>query len=245
MGRLLVVLICLLSFSSLSCAGDWKVIDRHTLRFEGSIKIDDISKFNVLFTEDIKTLIVTSGGGDVLAAIPIAESMQRQHVDIVVDGICASSCANYFFIAANKKKVTQESLLLFHGGITPMLENKGKMVEEMTNAGAGPEQIESYFKAWQDGAAKEHALYNKAGVDMALLDYSHRVTNEDYDFWAPPLATLENLGVKDITEFWYPASDEVMTVLAMKIRHKYGKNKSSNSTRMSILSGDIEQWTAQ
>lgn len=241
MGRLLLVLICLLVFPRFSCAGKWAVIDTHTLRFEGSINIDDISNFNELFTKDIETIVVTSGGGDVLAAIPIAEKMQRQHIDIVVNGICASSCANYFFIASKRKKVAQESLLLFHGGITPMIENKGQMVEQMTSAGFPPEQIGSYLKSWQEGAEKERALYKKAGVDMALLEYSHRVTNGAYDFWAPPLATLKKLGVKDITEFWYPASDETMKVLVDAIVQKYGKKDSSSSTGMSVVSGDVEE----
>lgn len=241
MGRLFVVLLWGLVFANLSCAGEWTVTDAHTLRFEGSVKSADIFKFDELFTQDIKTLIVNSGGGDVLAAIPIAERIQKQQVDIVVEGLCASSCANYFFIAAKKKKVGRESLLLFHGGIAPMLENRGQLVEGLSDAGLPPTQIDFYLKAWEEGAAKERLLYQKAGVDMTLLDYSHRVTNGDYDFWAPPPATLQNLGVKDIVEFHYPATDEAMKVLADKIRHNYSRKQSSKREGLRIISGDIRQ----
>ena len=242
MSRLFLSLMWFLALYSLSFAGEWTVKDKHTLRFEGHIERNDIPKFNELVSKDIKTIIVNCGGGDVLAAIPIAERIQSQKIDIIVDGICASSCANYFFIAANNKKVPKGSLFLLHGGITPMLEHKDQMVEYITKAGGTPEQIESYLKAWYDGAKKERDIYEKAGVDISLLEYSYRATNGKYDFWAPPLATLKKLGVKNIIEFWYPTSDEEMNALSNKLRNEYAKKYTIHSSHLNIMGGDIDQY---
>lgn len=224
-----------------SFAGEWSTIDNHTLRFEGSVEISDISSFQEHVSDDIKTIILNCGGGNVLGAIPIAERIQRQHIDIIVDGICASSCANYFFIAANNKKVLEGSLVLFHGGITPLLEQEGKIAEEMTKAGATKAQIESQTKDLHEGAIKERAIYKKAGVDMSLLEYSHRTTNGKYNFWAPPLETLKQLGVRNVTEFWYPGSDVEINALANKLRSEFAKKYSKPPKHLKVLGGGIVQ----
>lgn len=241
MKRLLVTII-LLACSSISFAGEWTIVDKGTMRFEGYIEEDDIARFNEIVNENINTLIVRSGGGDVLAAIPIAEKIQRKKMDIVVDGLCVSSCADYFFIAAKRKKVSLNSLVLLHGGITAKLEHESeKMIEEMTRLGAKPEQVELYMKRWREGARKEQEIYKNAGVDISLLEYSHVVTDRDYDYWAPPPETFKKLGVKNIIYFWYPSSDKELKDLAHELYRKYSHKYSSASSKLRILGGDINQ----
>ena len=123
-----------------------------------------------------------------------------------------------------------------------MLEHKDQMVEHMSKAGATPEQIESHLKAWYEGAKKERDIYEKAGVDMSLLEYASRATNKKYDFWAPPPVPLKKLGVKNIIEFWYPTSDEEMNALANKLRNEYSKKHSTHSSHLNIIGGDIDQY---
>lgn len=241
MKRLFAAII-LLACSGISFAGEWTVVDKGTIRFEGYIEEGDIARFNEIVNENINTLIVRSGGGDVLAAIPIAEKIQRGEIDIVVDGLCVSSCADYFFIAAERKKVSLNSLVLFHGGITAKLDHESeKMTEEMTRLGAKPEQVELYMKRWRKGAKKEQEIYKNAGVDISLLEYSHVVTDRDYDYWAPPPETLKKLGVRNITEFWYPSCDKELNDLSNELYRKYSHNYSSTSPKLRILGGDINK----
>jgi len=241
MKRLLVTII-LLACSSISFAGEWTIVDKGTIRFEGYIEEDDIARFNEIVNEDTNTLIVRSGGGDVLAAIPIAEKIQRKKMDIVVDGLCVSSCADYFFIAAERKKVSLNSLVLLHGGITAKLEHESeKIIEEMTRLGAKQEQVELQMKRWREGARKEQEIYKNAEVDISLLEYSHVMTDRDYDYWAPPPEAFKRLGVKNITEFWYPSSDKELNDLANELYRKYSHKYSSTSPKLHILGGDIRR----
>jgi len=236
----LLVAIILLACSSLSFAGEWTVVDKGTIRFEGYIEEDDIARFNEIVSENTNTLIVRSGGGDVLAAIPIAEKIQRKKMDVVVDGLCVSSCADYFFIAAERKKVSLNSLVLLHGGITAKLEHESeKIIEEMTRLGAKPEQVELQMKRWREGARKEQEIYKNAGVDVLLLEYSHVMTERDYDYWAPPPETFRKLGVKNITEFWYPSSEKELNDLANELYRKYSHKYSSASPKIHIAGGDV------
>jgi ATP-dependent protease ClpP protease subunit len=240
--RLLSAVI-LLTCSSISFAGEWTIVDKGTIRFEGYIEESDIARFDEIMNKDIDTLIVRSGGGDVLAAIPIAEKIQKKNMDIVVDGLCVSSCADYFFIAAKRKKVSPNSLVLLHGGITAKLEHDSeKMIEEMAGLGAKLEQVELYMKRWREGAKKEQEIYKNAGVDIALMEYTHIVTDRDYDYWAPPPETFKKLGVKDITEFWYPSSDKELNDLAHELYRKYSHKYSGSSPKLSILGGDINKY---
>lgn len=245
MKKIYLSFILLLALYSISCAGEWSLQDKHTLRLDGPIEKSDIARFNELMSKDIKTLIVNCGGGDVLAAIPIAVKMQRRKINILVDGICASSCANYLFIAAQNKRVPEGSLVLFHGGITPMLVPKDQISEAMIQAGAGTEEIKSHLSAWHKGAQNERELYDKAGVEMALLEYSSRATNGKYDFWAPPPATLKKLGVNNIILFWYPGSDEELNILTEKLRLEYAEKFTTHSSRLNIMGGDIYQYSPE
>jgi ATP-dependent protease ClpP protease subunit len=234
--------IILLTCSSISFAGAWTIVDQGTVRFEGYIEEGDIARFDEIMNEEINTMIVRSGGGDVLAAIPIAEKIQRKKMHIVVDSLCVSSCADYFFIAAGRKTVSLNSLVLLHGGITAKLEHESeKMIEEMTRLGAKPEQVALYMKRWREGAKKEKEIYKNAGVDISLLEYSHLMTDRDYDYWAPPPETFKKLGVKNITEFWYPSSDKELNDLANELYRKYSHKYSSSSPELRILGGDINQ----
>ena len=224
-----------------SDAGQWTKVDAVTLRFEGPIETNDIDQFNDLIDDGITTIIVMSGGGDTLAALPIAEIIQRRQLNIIVDGICGSSCANYFFIAAHEKTVPPGSLVMWHGGLTPKLRHGSReMKAYMRRAGMPPQQIKRQFQSWREGAARERMLYQKAGVDMALLDYSSVVTQRAYDFWAPPPDTLRELGVGNIISFWYPASANELNKLANRLRSNYYRRfRKTAAPPLNILGGDL------
>lgn len=223
-------------------AGEWTKIDGETLRFEGPIERNDIARFNDLIDDGIRTIIVTSGGGDTLAAIPIAESIQRRQLNIIVDGICASSCADYFFIAAHEKSVPRGSLVLWHGGLGSTLRRSAtEMRDTMRRAGMTPEQIDAQFRSWREGAARESALYRRAGVDMALLDYSTEVTENACDFWAPPPGVLKRLGVDHVTSFWYPATEIELHETANSLRNQYYRRFMKNEAPpLRVRGGDID-----
>ncbi len=237
--RIIVATLLMILLPPCAGAGQWTKVDAETLRFEGYIETSDIDGFNNLIDDGITTIIVTSGGGDTLAALPIAETIQRRQLDIIVEGICASSCADYFFIAAHEKTVLPGSLVMWHGGLISTLRHESReMRDYMRRAGMEPEQIEGQLQTWREGAAREGALYQKAGVDMALLDYSTVATERTYDFWAPPPDTLKRLGVGNITSFWYPASDHELNELANRLRNEYYRRfMNKTAPPLTILGG--------
>jgi hypothetical protein len=63
-------------------------------------------------------IVVRSGGGAAEASLPMGEAVQAQAATVVADVLCASSCADFILPAGKRRVVTQDTLLLYHGGVT-------------------------------------------------------------------------------------------------------------------------------
>lgn len=94
-----------------------KRIDATRVKFEG--RIGSVSAHVLLNTlkPDVKELIIYSPGGDASYAAVIGSYINEHQIAIVVDGLCASACANYVFLASPKKTLLTGSVLGFHGSL--------------------------------------------------------------------------------------------------------------------------------
>jgi hypothetical protein len=61
-------------------------------------------------------VVVRSEGGSLPGAIDMVEHLARFHYSIVVDGICASSCAQFLFMGADRKIIRGDGIVAMHGG---------------------------------------------------------------------------------------------------------------------------------
>ncbi len=61
------------------------------------------------------TLVIFSGGGSALLGMDLGDWVYENEINVVVDQLCASSCANYIFTAAKRKGLKKDSVLLWHG----------------------------------------------------------------------------------------------------------------------------------
>lgn len=66
-------------------------------------------------------LVVSSIGGDVGAALDIAERLARPGLTVRVRRECNSSCANYFLPLASRLVVEPGAVMMLHGGADPAL----------------------------------------------------------------------------------------------------------------------------
>jgi hypothetical protein len=71
--------------------------------------------------EDGDTLMITSPGGDIQAAIVAGLYISRLNLRVMIEGICLSSCANYIAPAAHDLTINTYSVLGLHGA--PSLTN--------------------------------------------------------------------------------------------------------------------------
>jgi hypothetical protein len=66
----------------------------------------------------IEELRVTSGGGDAWVTLQSAMGLRGRLDLLVVDGVCASSCADYLLPAARRVRIEPHSYVLLHGSLS-------------------------------------------------------------------------------------------------------------------------------
>lgn len=184
-----------------------QVTEAGILFINGKFKKGDNSAVDLL-DESIKKVIISSKGGDVEVALSLANKMLDLNVEEVeVDGVCYSSCANYIFMAAKNKRVTEESFLGFHGSALTM---RGWFAKS---------------PAFKKIKLAEHAFFKRVKLGLDLYRKSEKVTKKKYDLWLPSQLALESYGVAGISDFWYPESQTKMSTLMDELREKEGKKK--------------------
>ena len=103
-----------------ACAFD---AESGTLSVSGEIE----EEFGACITQhapSVDTLVVHTGGGDVEIAMDAADALEAGGgYDLVVDGLCASSCANYLLPAARRVVVREGSAVMLHGSLDQGLKD--------------------------------------------------------------------------------------------------------------------------
>jgi hypothetical protein len=93
-------------------------LDMQSLAIDGLIDPTTPTEFRDILDRHpgTKRIHLRSGGGEVTAAMEMGREIRKRGLDVVVDGRCYSSCANYLFVAGNRKSVSDGGMLLMHGG---------------------------------------------------------------------------------------------------------------------------------
>lgn len=114
---MLIAPLFLLSMGSLASEISF-IANAGAILISGPISEGDFLKFEKIVNEntDAKEVVVFSGGGNLLEAMAMGKLIKSKGFDVRVLGVCASACANYLFIAGNKKIIQKNTLIAFHGG---------------------------------------------------------------------------------------------------------------------------------
>ncbi|MEO0375813.1 MAG: hypothetical protein AAF329_14545 [Cyanobacteria bacterium P01_A01_bin.17] len=175
--------------------GRWTKVNEQTLRFVGQIDKRTATSFKQIVTPEITTVVVQSGGGDTDTALQVGQEIHRRQLNIIVDGRCGSSCANYWFVAAAHKIVSQGSWVGFHGNPSSSLLYYDRR---------------QFDQAFLDSLAKfaqqERAFFQALGVDIELVQRSSTITVAfQRPAYLPSPQQLECFGVSNVN-MWYPNS---------------------------------------
>jgi hypothetical protein len=80
----------------------------------GHISTDMANRVHAALKDDKPhTVRVNSSGGEDAPALAIAADIARTHSTLVAEGICAGPCANYLFMAASRRTVQPDALVIF------------------------------------------------------------------------------------------------------------------------------------
>jgi hypothetical protein len=174
--------------------GIWTKTSPDTLEFDGEIWAGTETAFLEIVTPETRRLVVRSGGGDSFVALSVANYILDHHLNLEVKEYCYSSCANYWFTAANKKVIPQGAVLGFHGDPLTSLQYQENIE---------PAMLDDIHKF----DIKAQVFYKKIGLHPSLFSHSVAFTNANpVGLWAPSPKELECAGVKNL-EMWFPKSE--------------------------------------
>ncbi|NLJ25775.1 MAG: hypothetical protein GX354_10240 [Firmicutes bacterium] len=177
-------------------------------------KVNELSVERLLAIVSGKTvteLIISTSGGEVDAGMRMGEWVYDNQIDVVVDGMCMSSGANYVFTAGRRKTIRENSIVAWHGSMISETSDE----EIRTAVIEGYEQLPEAARAEIDlddligqsirqareyiatNRAKQAQFFEKIGVD----EYVCRVGNEEYgaeDFFCLTVEDMARFGIRNV-----------------------------------------------
>lgn len=189
-------------------------LDGTTVSFTGQITDQNVERFlETVSGREVSVLVIASGGGDVNAGMAMGDWLFDHRVDVVVDRMCMSSCANYVFTAGRRKTINAGAIVAWHGNLLqqfdePEAQVRAAMTEyynRLPEESRGKvdltlliEQNVRQMKTYMDQSKERQAhFFEKIGVD----EYICRIGNELYgaeDFFALSIQDMARFGVHDV-----------------------------------------------
>lgn len=168
-----------------------------------------------------KTLYIDSQGGDVRAALRLANFVRDHDIRVVVVGRCFSACASYVFSGARRKDAMPGSLIGIHGKRSGYQDGEKYIVldtsppEEQARILSKPDARRQF----EELRRLDRDFYARTGISTRHLDayaafdagrgWNKRAAPprcRDVDLWILTRAQLESMGVKGYGTFWALAS---------------------------------------
>ena len=202
-------------------------VEGSTIIFDGDIELETYRAF--LFAvrgkeDQITTIRINSPGGFTDEGILIGEWIFDHELDVIVDELCFSSCANYIFTAGKNKIIEKDAIVGWHGseqqdnfiaagyGIS-LEELYRRTYDEMEEWGEIPsgeskeEFIESLMMAEEYDKSDEPAFLDKIGINLYLMNYGllpdqfdyYMVEQHAFGGWTFSIEDMAKFGVDNVT----------------------------------------------
>lgn len=178
--------------------------DGATLYFAGEIDLAGYNAFHALATarRGAKRLVISSPGGEVMAARLMASIVNRQHLAVHVEHLCASACTIVLMAGADRS-MGPAARIGFHQSYVAALPPPPAVKESADSKISGnprPAQPDAGAPGLF-GDAMMRRIMADAGVDTAFIGHA--------------LATPPD-------DMWYPAADELLAAKAITRREAAG-----------------------
>lgn len=147
------------------------------LCFDGIITAESSAEFveavGTLDASQPVVVVLTSGGGEVNAGMDMGEALIPLSTTVVAHRMCASSCANYPFLAGDRRLVGEGSLLAYHGGIPDTPEQYWTELRAEWSQRMTPQEVEQSIEASRAAAQvqvdRQDAFLESVEVDVDLF----------------------------------------------------------------------------
>jgi hypothetical protein len=194
----------------LALAGGAAGQDASTVTFRGRIDPDSADAFLRTLEErpGITRLVITSGGGQVTSALAMAEAIHARGLDVDVPVACLSSCANYIFPAARRKRLGHPLAVGWHGNMTHVL-----YMQLTGQANYGDEMMQG--ARWL--VRREAQFYPRIGVDGFVAWFAKLAPYGVPNYYTLSAADMARFGIANVEVLQGPsppADDDTPVLVA-------------------------------
>lgn len=174
-------------------------IENGNLVYRGGITETSNNAIFALFNDaEVKPgrLLITSQGGEIGAGLDLGQWVKDNGLDVEVERVCASSCANYIFPAANKKYLRKDSVLLWHGSAWQAdwsVDDKNRQTFAEYITGMRKQETEFYASIGVDNLLAIYGQSKFSALDFAQNLFGKGTVGYDYS-----IADMERFGLKNI-----------------------------------------------
>jgi hypothetical protein len=159
--------------------------------FRGQINARSAAEFLLLVNDPrVTRLVITSGGGDVAAALDMAAVVHERALDIEVPHACHSSCANYVFPAARQKLLGHAAAVAWHGNISHVLH-----LQQTGQATWSDAQVAAAVQL----AQREEAFYRRIAVDGFIAWFAKIAPYAVPGFYFLSVEDMARFGIGNVT----------------------------------------------
>lgn len=205
MLKLILVLTTFAPLSSLAQEMAEVRLEEDVLVIDGALVSGLFDKIKALDTPKVKRVRINSGGGDTVEGMNIGEFVRDRRLDVEVDGLCLSSCANYIFPAGEKKFVgMMRGSICYHGNEQTSFPTsqafEARLREVFKAAKVSDEDIEKYvpanLKRHEERVEREKKFF--ASLGMSPVDLFNMGNYPKSDWVCPTERGFARFGVRNI-----------------------------------------------
>lgn len=176
----------------------------HEVRYAGELTEAGFAALRQLTDRRaLRTLVVNSAGGEITVGMDFGDWVYERRLDVLVDEMCLSSCANYIFPAARTKVIPRGAVVAWHGSARQrgLPEHLNEVIDGHVKAlGIPPSQQDLERKRIRDATAqylrKAQARQDEFFRRIRVDEHITRIGNESFG-----IKGLFYLSVADMSRF--------------------------------------------
>ncbi|CAH1608369.1 conserved hypothetical protein [Vibrio jasicida] len=176
-------------------------IEGRTLYFNGEITAEKVAQVIDLANvqpNGVVALMIDSDSGEYRPAMELGRWLYNNQIHLIVNGVCASACANYVLTAAPSTLVMKGSEILWFGGA---------MSNEWLQDGFDKQELEQWHESLSRWRQQEDAFFALVDVNPKITMYGHINKREklqkagcdtDDAAWTYHIDDMQKLGLNNI-----------------------------------------------
>jgi hypothetical protein len=184
----------------------------YTAIFHGSITEESVRNFKKKYVDiEIKYLDISSGGGQLLPSIELADWVREKNIVVKIRGICASACANFVFPAAHEKLIVSPGLVIWHGSAEQKSVRdeqekfeEEKRIYETAKPPASSTENQNFakrqerFEMIQKQRVAQAVFYQRIGMNERLTRLGQEPVQYDIEWWTATPELMKAFGIDNV-----------------------------------------------